>query len=170
MAPRASASTALSIDILLELLEYDALTGEFRWKVWRNSYGGPVKPGTKAGTPDKHGYWVIGINGRCYPAHRLAWYLCKGYWPTKQIDHINMDPLDNRIANLREASMTQQRANQKVRVDSQSGIKGVRKTKQGKYSARIKGINLGTFPDPTSASAAYLKAARRMFGEYARQQ
>ena len=121
---------------------------------------------------NKYGYRVIVINGLVYWAHRLAWFMYYERWPQHQIDHINMDPLDNRIENLRVATMTEQRANQRVRKDSKSGIKGVQKTRQGTWSARISkdGVTyrLGIFDAPEKAHIAYIKAAQTLFGKFAR--
>ena len=39
--------------------------------------------------------------------HNIVWYLCKGYWPTKEIDHINQITKDNRIENLRDVSRSE---------------------------------------------------------------
>ena len=172
MSRAASLRDLMSVADILELLDYCPRTGEFSWRVMRNSYGGCVKPGSLAGTIDKNGYRAIGINGRLYWAHRLAWYVSTGEWAPIQIDHIDANPDNNAITNLRKATMTQQRANQKVRRDSRTGIKGVTATPSGRWVARIRkdGIKyrLGTFDSPEEAHAAYMRAARRLFGDYAR--
>ncbi len=172
MAKSATASTALSVFKLSELLDYNPETGVLIWKVNRQSYGGKAKMGTRAGQIDKHGYRYIVIDGLVYWAHRLAWYMHYGAWPGNQIDHINMDFTDDRIVNLREATMTQQRANQRVRRDSKSGLKGVQQVPYGKWVARIRthGIvyHLGRFESAEEAHAAYAAAAKRLFGDFAR--
>ena len=55
-----------------------------------------------AGSVHSTGYVRIGIDGRKYTSHRLAWLYVHGVWPSDQIDHINRNRSDNRIANLRE--------------------------------------------------------------------
>ncbi len=131
-----------------------------------------MKPGMLAGQIDRHGYRYIGINGLVYWSHRLAWYMHYGVWPANQIDHINMDFTDDRIVNLREATMTQQRANQRVRRDSKSGLKGAQQTATGKWVARITahGVKhrIGLFATAEEAHAAYVTAAKRLFGDFAR--
>ena len=170
MPKSATSETALSVEVLSGLIDYNPETGALTWKVTRNAYGGQVKPGTPAGRVDKHGYLLLVINGLVYWGHRLAWYLHYGVWPQNQIDHVNMDPLDNRVANLREATMTQQRANQRVRRDSKSGVKGVQQTKSGRWRARIASRDIGHFDTPQEAHSAYVAAAKREFGEFARSQ
>ena len=172
MPRSATKETALSVQELSRLLDYNPLTGCLTWKVARNSYRGKVKPGTPAGTPDKHGYLVIVINGLVYWGHYLAWYMHYGVWPSRQVDHRNLKPLDNSIDNLRLATMTEQRANQRVRRDSIVGLKGVQRTPEGRYRARIrrngKSHYLGNYDTAEEAHAAYEKAAQTMFGGYAR--
>jgi hypothetical protein len=86
-------------ETVAKLLDYDEETGEFHWKVrmsWR------VREGDKAGGMTGTGYLCIGICGEIWPAHRLAWLLSVGDDPgNKVIDHIDENPLNNRIDNLR---------------------------------------------------------------------
>ena len=162
----------LSRERLLELLDYDQTSGVFRWRVDRNSYGGKVKVGSIAGRLDKYGYRYIGIDGGICQAHVLAWVYVYKKWPDVQIDHKNMVQDDNRIENLREASMTMQRANQRVRRDSSTGVKGVSKTPEGKYKAKIRkdgvSYHIGHYDTVADASVAYQRMAVKLFGEFAR--
>ena len=75
--------------------------------------------------------------------------------------------MNNRIANLREATMTQQRANQAVRRDSQTGVKGV-SNYRGRYRARCAGSEIGVYDTMVEAQVAYERAARARWGEFAR--
>lgn len=89
------------------------------------------------------------------------------------VDHINGESLDNRRANLRLATQTQNNINAKCRSDNQSGFKGVGFHRQtGKWVARIK-VNgrtksLGLYETPEEAHQAYCKAAIQYYGEFAR--
>lgn len=89
----------------------------------------------------------------------------------EQVDHIDMNGLNNTRANLRLATMSQNQANAKAHSHNQLGVKGVRKL-GNKYSARItvkgKEIQLGRFDTVELASEAYRKAALEHFGEFAR--
>ena len=111
------------------------------------------------------------IDGYNYQAHRLAWLYVHGKWPPDQIDHINGNPADNRIDNLRPANNSQNHANLGPTRLNRSGLKGVKKHRH-RWVARItvggREKHLGSFQTPQAASAAYIKAARLYFGEYAR--
>ncbi|WP_082537400.1 MULTISPECIES: HNH endonuclease signature motif containing protein [unclassified Aureimonas] len=84
---------------LMQLFSYDPSTGDFT----RLSRIRRHQAGETAGWTDDRGYRRIKIDGRNHFAHRLAWLYVHGTLPT-QIDHINQDTGDNRIANLRDAT------------------------------------------------------------------
>jgi hypothetical protein len=153
---------------LKELLNYDPETGVFTWAVKRAA----VKPGDIAGCTSE-GYWLIKVHGKMYQAHRLAWLWVHGAFP-EMIDHINGVTSDNRLCNLRAATNSQNQANSRMRVNNTSGHKGVVWDKQcRKWAARINVRNrrlyLGVFDNIDAASAAYSAAAKKYFGEFARQ-
>lgn len=153
----------MNADALRELLAYDPLTGAFVWRRKINH----AKPGDAAGHLNRTlGYVMIGVAGRCYWAHRLAWLHVTGEWPERGIDHINGVKHDNRWSNLREATQGVNNQNQRrAHRDSLTGVLGVTK-KRRKYRAQIvlnrKTNYLGTFDTPELAHAAYLAAKRRM--------
>jgi hypothetical protein len=159
----------ITAEHLRELLHYDPETGVFTW-IMR----GPGRRlcGT-VGSVNPLGYQRIAINRRYYQAHRLAWLYVHGEWPVGDIDHINGDPGDNRIANLRPATRSQNLANSKRRKNNTSGYKGVSWNKQArKWHARI-GVDgqykhLGLFTDPAEAHEAWLAAAKKTSREFAR--
>lgn len=89
------------------------------------------------------------------------------------VDHINGNGLDNRRANLRPATPSQNQANQRKRRDNTSGFRGVQWHPPGqKWRAviRVKGrlISLGYYPVREEAARAYDAAAIEFFGPYAR--
>lgn len=97
-----------------------------------------------------------------------------GREPGMEVDHINGNPLDNRTANLRFVTKAQNQMNRK-RVVSRSGYKGVSRNKKSWSASIRKSVNgkkivhhLGTFPTKEEAASAYDRAARFMFGEFAR--
>lgn len=147
-----------------ELLEYFPDSGLFKWKVFR---GNTAKPGVIAGSIDSNGHAQIMVDGITYQAHRLAWLYVYGIWPNKEIDHRNCIRNDNRIANLREASHSENSQNQrKARVDNKSsGILGVtwhKRDKKWRAQIGIAGKKkwLGAFDTQEAAHSAYLTAKR----------
>jgi hypothetical protein len=157
---------SLTVERLRELLDYDADTGLFRWRVQRSN----VAKGAIAGTIKSDGYLQIGIDARLYLAHRLVWLYTYGAWPKDDIDHINGAITDNRLANLRDVprllNMQNQRRPQK---NNTTGFLGVYldKRKQ-KYIARLRlpgggcARQVGQFDTPEEAGAAYVEAKRRL--------
>lgn len=89
------------------------------------------------------------------------------------VDHINGDGLDNRRANLRLASLSENNRNQRLAARNTSGFKGVTwHARQQRWQAQIKSggkcFYLGLFDNRQEAHAAYCDAAKRMHGEFAR--
>lgn len=164
----------LTADRLREVVHYCPETGVFTWLIARR--GNPK--GSFAGTihrPKRSlaSYVLMGIDGRCYRAHRLAFLYMTGAWPVHHADHKNLDGTDNRWSNLRDATPSQNQANRAVLSHSRSGIKGVSFHKRdGLYHAeiRFKGsrFSLGYFKDPSVARLVYARAARKLHGEFAR--
>jgi hypothetical protein len=119
------------------------------------------------------GYLQVSLCGRPYLVHRVVYLMMTGRWPRKEIDHINGDRTDNRWVNLRVASRSQNGANKGISQANNSGYKGVHLCSfTGLWRARIKmkgkSTCLGRFPTPEEAHAAYVVAAKRVHGPYAR--
>lgn len=89
-----------------------------------------------------------------------------------QVDHKDCDGLNNRRKNLREATHAQNRYNLPKRLNSSCALKGVSRTKTGRYYAQIsyggKNRSLGTFTTPEEAHDAYCEASARLHGEFGR--
>jgi hypothetical protein len=154
---------------LRALLQYDPETGKFTRLIGVQGFAA----GTEAGTfHPPSGYVYLGVDRKTYRAHRLAWFYMTGKWPVEDIDHANRDRADNRWANLREASRSQNNANGARRRDNTSGAKGVSwDAKNKRWRAYIvssgKQRHLGRFADYEAAKAAYVRAATDTFGEFA---
>ncbi len=164
--------TSLSAKRLRELLHYDPETGIFTWRTDADRSSNPYLMRQQAGSLRPTGYRAIRIDYEIYQEHRLAWLYVHGRWPEQHIDHINRNKADNRIANLREASIGQNLANMTNHKDNSSGFKGVSFHKRLGWFARIcvnrKIHFLGYHPSPEAAHAAYVEAAKRLRGEFAR--
>lgn len=155
--------TGISAERLRECLDYDQDTGVFIWKISRQS----VHIGKEAGAKDSKGYLLIGVDGILYRAHRLAWLHFYGVWPSVDVDHINRVKHDNRIANLREATPSQNQQNISIKKNNKSGYRGVCwNARLEKWVAQIcahgKRRHLGCFTSAESAYEAYLAAAKTL--------
>lgn len=170
-----------SIDALRQILNYDPETGEFVWRertaeTCRDGGLGGASgtarmisrrvAGTKAGTVTPRGYRMIQTLGKNMSAHRLAWALHYGLWPIGELDHINGDKDDNRIANLREVDRRENMRNRSMPKTNRSGHPGVIfHSARGKWQASIRVDGklhyLGIFDDKADAVAARIEAEKQ---------
>src|SRR5882724_220608 len=108
------------------LFSYEADTGRLLWAVNAGRHG-RIRAGTRAGSEhtDKDGYRsrYVTIDGRSYKASHVIWVWATGKWPKRTVDHKNLDGLDDRWDNLREADDSQQKQNNRRRKDSKTGYK-----------------------------------------------
>lgn len=165
-----------SQELLKSWLSYNKETGEFYWK--RKFHTGKSRVGELAGSLNKKtNYVLIQIYGfRQIGAHRLAWIYQYGDIPADlEIDHIDGNPRNNAISNLRLATSAQQKMNKRVQKNSRSKLKGayyhaVHKGKKWRSQIKVDGryIFLGYFHTAWEAHLAYCEAAPRYFGAFAR--
>ena len=154
---------------LKELFDYK--DGELYWKT---QLGTKIKIRDRAGCLGPDGYYLTGIKGKKYLNHRIIYLWYYGVLPD-YLDHIDQDKTNNRIENLRPASISQNGANQmkqRTRATKASNWKGVSWCKSHqKWQAQIcikgKSIHLGRFADEDTAASAYNLAAYEHFGEFA---
>jgi hypothetical protein len=163
----------ISIDLLRSALHYDPLTGLLTWRVRVDA---PNRTNSRfAGrtirTQNGSGYIYVCFRRTRMGAHRVAWAIYHGAWPDREIDHINGIKADNRIANLRLATSSQNKAARPVQRNNVAGIKGVRLRSGGRWQAIIRQggrqIHLGMFDTAQEAATAYIVAAERLYGDFA---
>lgn len=164
----------VTLSRLREVLDYDVETGWFTWKVKtaKNTIVGQ-RAGTEFDQIGGKKRRKIRIDGRAYLEHRLAWLYVHGEWPSGQLDHVNGDPRDNWIDNLRVATNAQNNWNKAWRGRNVSGYRGVSYDKdRNQFYARIrvndKKMFLGRFNTAEDAAEAYIFAALEHHGEFAR--
>lgn len=125
--------TDITQSFLKTILKYNPDTGIFTWKSrsrehFRNDKGWRTfhcrYSNKKAGCSRKDGYSLICIGKKLFYAHRLAWLYMSGEW-AENIDHINRNPSDNRICNLREVTRQENSRNLKLNINNTSGVMGV---------------------------------------------
>jgi hypothetical protein len=163
-------------------LRHDRETGDFHWlarpeshfatqraaRSWNSKYAN-----TCAGTVGADGRVSIHLSRRLLKAHRLAWLFERGHWPYQQIDHVNGNPSDNRIGNLRQATNTQNQYNRGANKNNTSGHKGAYWDKpRDKWRAQImlnrKAVFLGHYETAAAAGEAYRRAAEKAHGPFAK--
>ncbi len=93
---------------LLEALYYDAITGEFTWKIDSRRNASRGQPAGILNGRNKQ-IKTICIDGTAYMAARLAWLYVTGNWPIDLIGYINFDTTDTRFINLYEINRKEQR-------------------------------------------------------------
>ena len=125
-----------------------------------------------AGSIHKTGYRHVTWMGKIHKAHRLIFLMHHGYLP-EIIDHINGNKLDNRIENLREATVQQNNMNAKTKVTNKSGVKGVSWHPLGKkWMVRImingKDKYFGMYEDLEFAALVAQEARNKYHGAFAR--
>ena len=157
-------------ELMRECIDYNPDTGEIRWKVrplhhfanlnahstWNAKY-----PGKLWVTSKYNGYVRAKISMKWVRGHRAAWLVTHGEWPEHQLDHIDGDRSNNRLANLRQASMSTNCKNQGLQKRNKTGRIGVHFRPDGRvrpWLATIgsegKIIHLGTFSTKDKAVKA----------------
>lgn len=159
----------VSIDHLRSLVEYNPETGQLLWraradcpKAWNTRYAGTAAFDASSG---HQGYRAGFIARKKYYAHRVAWALAYGEWPSTGIDHVDGDRTNNRISNLRMADCVENGRNASLSRRNKSGRTGVFKASGSRCVAKI-GIpgnykHLGSFPTFEAACAARSEAERQ---------
>ena len=153
----------IDVDTLRGVLDYNPDTGVFVWKIRPSArtYAGDV-----AGCLDKEGYWQIKFRRKLYFAHRLAWLYVYGEWPKEKTDHINGNKSDNRIANLRDVTQSQNMQNQhRAMKTNRAGFLGVCTGRRGNRFAAVINVDgrqkrLGWFGSPEEAHEVYMNAKK----------
>lgn len=164
----------ITAECLRQLLDYDPDTGVFRWRErpdgsadWNKMNASRV-----AGSVNNRGYRIIKIANVRYRAHRLAWLHVYGEWPSEQIDHINRDKDDNRIANLRIVNNSENMRNLPPRaLDPRTlGVSFHQRDRRYVTAIRVDGktISLGSFKTFSEARAARVAAEIKYFGQPSR--
>jgi len=141
--------------VLRCLFVYDTVDGVLRRKSDNKAVGGL----------NNHGYHRVVVEGVRYLTHRLIWKMIHDEEPD-EVDHINGQRDDNRLANLRNVSKKVNQENGAKRVNNTSGYPGVSWSRlHSKWRAQInhngRKIHIGLFGCKIDAHKAYLKAKKK---------
>ena len=159
-----------SYEKVRELFDYDPRTGLLYWRKARSN----IKAGSVAGAKrGDEGYLQVSIDNKLYRVHLIIWVWMTGFEPTLMIDHENTIKSDNRWINLREATKSQNMANNGPLKNNRSGVKGVYwYAAYGKWVSQFvkdgKAYFVGYFDSLDKATAAHEKKYREVYGEFAR--
>ena len=155
----------IAVNELRDVISYDAETGRLTWLIdaSNNAKAGSPAFAAKKNTGHLHGRY----KRKAYSAHRTAWALHYGEWPSQHIDHINGIRDDNRIENLRIATPSDNAMNRRPNNGKSSKLPhGVSVKKNGRFFAQIqkdgRNHHLGYFGTPEEAAEAYNTAANQM--------
>ena len=173
--PETRDESRAQIRMLQDRIQYDPVTGKLFWKEARPEHFSREADclsfnarhaGNEIGK-GRRGYTSIGIQGKFYSAHRVAWIIYHGRWPTGVIDHRNGKTEDNRICNLRDVSQSENMRNVKRTADNTSGVTGVYLNKRrcrwvAKITHKKKTHHLGYYDKFEDAVAARRKAEREL--------
>lgn len=159
----------LTQELANELFEYR--DGVLYWK--NPPKTGGMHVGDKAGGLNGKGRQYVKVQGKKYATHRIIFLMHHGYLPNI-VDHKDNNKTNNKIENLREATLSENAQNAKLRKTSVTGVKGVGlyNGRPNRFLARIyvnkREMVIGVFDNICDAKMAIEKARSELHGEFAR--
>lgn len=155
-------------DTLHFLFEYR--DGKLFWKN-KSHPRSNIKIGSEAGGNAHHGYKNIQIENKRLYLHRVIFFYHYGYFP-ETVDHIDNNPENNRIENLRAATLSENAQNCSTRKHNKLGVKNVffdKKVSKYRVYVRTKNtqIYVGTYDDLDLASLVASEARNKYHGTFA---
>lgn len=166
--------TRPTLDYLRTRIAVDLATGAVTWidatehhKRLNGALAGSIRRPSKG----RKGYVYIKVNTAALKRSHIVYLFGHGHWPKNQVDHINGDSTDDRLANLRDVTATQNAWNHKGRAKKSALPMGVRALPSGRFQARIacnkQKFLFGPFDTATEAQAVYQQKRKELFGEFA---
>ncbi len=149
-------------NLLERLFFIDPEKGSIRWR----ESGTGRRMNQEAGTVNSDGYRQIGIDNILHYAHHLIWLYTTGRYPEDQIDHIDRNPSNNRIDNLRELTNQEQQFNRSMTYNKEepmgvSFCSGRKRPYKARISTDGNQVYLGHYKTPEEAHNAYLNVKKQ---------
>ena len=173
-------------DYLKECFDYLLESGKLLWRVRPSHHFNTIRDmkafnsrfsGKTAGHYHKsNGYLEVRLEDNLYKGHRLVFKIITGEDPVGMLDHIDGDPSNNRIENLREVTAQENTRNARKRANKNtatSQYKGVYLHKSLKYWIATLSMNDGAvvveekFDNELDAAIGYDMLAKKHYGEFA---
>jgi hypothetical protein len=111
------------------------------------------------------------IKGKKYYVHRSIYLMMNGTLPDCVIDHIDRNPMNNKIENLRPATFCENSWNRSKNTNNKSGVKGVWINPKGKHVVQVgfkrKNYHVGTYDNIQDAVQARVTFVENLHREYA---
>ena len=157
---------------LREIVHYNPDTGVFTWlprsypPSFNATFGGKEAGGLVSNDTGIF-YKMIRVHGSKYLAHILAHVYVTGQWPTKYIDHVDGNGLNNSWTNLRLATAEQNSVNSKLYSRNTSGLRGVSYSKaHNRWRSTYGKTWLGQYKTKEEAYAVYVAHVTALHGEF----
>lgn len=159
-------------DLLRKAFRYEPDTGKLYWR-FRDNVSQSTNTrfaGREAGNGQEGSGLRVRFNNQLIAVHRIIYVIMEGdcLYPEDEIDHKDLDTLNNRWSNLRKANSSQNKGNREAQSNNYTtGFKSI-DIVNGRFRTRIQGRHVGVFDTIEEALLAYDKVAEQVFGDHRR--